>query len=58
MVEKKCVLTINFDDKKLREKFINWKRLILGRYGYGGIKKRFIEVIERDLKEGEKDGVK
>lgn len=48
----KGVLTIIFHDEDL-EKFINWKKLILGSNGYGGLKKRVIDMINSDLKKAE-----
>lgn len=42
-------LVVEFDDKDRKEVHL-WKCLCLGMYGKGGIKKRILEHIRKDIK--------
>lgn len=41
----KLIIDLNSENGEIDE----WKKLCLSKYGIGGIKKRFIEVVKSDL---------
>lgn len=48
------VITIDSCKEKSEKELVDkWKKLCLSKYGFGGIKKRILELIKEDLKKSE-----
>jgi len=49
VLEKPKQLYVIFQDDEEKQMLENWKRLMMQKKGFGGIKQRIIEVIKEDL---------